>query len=606
MELSITFPPKADESPLGYYRRLAADNALWSWKELARMAGVSPSRTGLLSRPDDLAEILDLELSWTHALTQREAKQRAWRGLHRHGHDAICPACLQESVHLKETWEHAYAVACPNHGTLLVDQCPACGDFLSHDRDRIELCRCGHDLRCVATEGATQAQHWLASLLSTEGESSGGVEPHIAGADVSGLVLLVRTLCQQFDTTVVGPRRNSAAPRSVQDAINFLRPLEALLVDWPHRFEAHVAERIAAGSPDARTLNALLGRWYQQLKGAAASGPLQAFLKVVIEVAARDFNGVVDHLVAAELCLGSHLPVAEAAKRLGIGRDTLVQHLKAGKAHYRTRRLGTRGLCYEMPQEEVDRLKEERARWLSIESAAAHLGIGPSILARMGEAGLVVVDVNWRTDLKKGGAVLTESLATFEARARAHVRKAKTAESTIAVKELTSRRIGDKKAIESVLRAISNGELCAVAAGEKLGSLRYKVSEVKRYFGRPVLDAGLSVNQLAKLTGWKWESVRHWIDEGLLGSHEIVLRGQACTVVMPEQLLAFSQSYVPLSTLAHSLETKSSALLERLGDIQLLGGKRLPSGAVRGALVRLSDLAQAALLPGLREKRVVA
>lgn len=606
MELTITFPPHNDEDPFGFYRRLACANALWNWKELAHAAGVSPSRTGLLSQPEHMAEALKLDQGWTQQLAAREAKARSWRSLHRFGHDAVCPECLKTSAHLRAIWEHSYVAACPHHGKQLVDRCPACGDYLSHNREQIELCQCGHDLRQVEAERATPAQLWLANLLSTEGATSGGIEPGISSADVSDLVQLVRTLCQQFDVAVAGPRRNTAAPRSVQDAVNFLHPLDVLLLDWPHRFEAHVAERIAAGSPEARTLNALLGRWYQQLKGATASGPLQVFLKVVIEVAARDFNGIVDHLVAAELGVDSHVPVAEAAKRLGVGRDTLVQHLKAGKANYRTRRLGTRGLCYEMPQEEVQRLKEERDRWMSIESAATHLGIGPSILARMGEAGLVVVDVNWRTDLLKGGAALVESLATFEASARGHVKKVKTSESTIAIKELTSRRIGDKKAIESVLRAISNGELCAVAAGEKLGSLRYKVSEVKRYFGRPVLDAGLSVNQLAKLTGWKWESVRHWIDEGLLGSHEIVLRGQPCKVVMPEQLLTFSQSYVPLSTLAHSLESKSSALLERLGGIQLLGGKRLPSGAVRGALVRLSDLAQAALLPGLREKTGVA
>ena len=96
------------------------------------------------------------------------------------------------------------------------------------------------------------------------------------------------------------------------------------------------------------------------------------------------------------------------------------------------------------------------------------------------------------------------------------------------------------------------------------------------------------------------ESIAHWIDEGLLESHEIVLRGQPCRVVMPEQLLAFSQAYVPLATLAHTLDSKSSAVLERLGSIPLLGGKLLPNGAVRGALVRLADLAQAALRPALR------
>lgn len=600
MELTVTFPPLSDEAPLGYYRRLACNNALWNWKELAQMAGVSPTRTGLLAQPDYLASALQLDSAWTQSLAEREATARTWRSHHRFGHDAVCPQCLMSSVHLRSVWEHCYAVACHHHGRQLVDQCPACGDYLSHSRERIELCQCGHDLRFVQTPSATPAQLWLASLLSTAGAHSGGIEPRIAGAQMSDVTQLVRVLCQQFDATAPGPRQRAAAPSSIQGAVSFLRPLDALLSDWPYSFETHVAERIAAGSPQARTLNALLGRWYQQLKTVTTSGPLQVFLKVVIEVAARDFNGIVDHLVAAEVGLDSYLPVAEAAKQLGIGRDSLVQHLKEGKANYRTRRLGARGLCFEMPKDEVGRLKSERERWISIDAASERLGVGPAVLARMGETGHVVVDAKWRQDLVKGGAVLLESLDAFESQARKHIKKMKTSESTIAIKELTSRRIGDKKAIDSVLRAIFNGELCAVAAGEKLGSFRYKVSEVKRYFGRPVLDAGLSVNQLAKLTGWKWESVRNWIDEGLLESHEIVLRGQPCRVVMPEQLLVFTQAYVPLASLAHAVDSKSSALLERLGNIPLLGGKQLPNGAVRGALVRLSDLAHAALLPALR------
>lgn len=602
MELTVTFPPLSDEAPLGYYRRLACSNALWSWKELAQMAGVSPTRTGMLAQPDYLASALRLDPAWTQSLAEREATARTWRSHHRFGHDAVCPQCLMSSVHLRSVWEHCYAVACHHHGKQLIDQCPACGDYLSHSRERIELCQCGHDLRLVQSRPATPAQQWLASLLSTAGAHSGGIAPSITGAQLNDVTQLVRVLCQQFNATAPGPRQRAAAPSSIQGAVSYLQPLDELLRDWPYNFESHVAGRIASGSPQARTLNALLGRWYQQLKTVTTSGPLQVFLKVVIEVAARDFNGIVDHHVAAEVGLESYLPVAEAAKRIGIGRDSLVEHLKSGKANYRTRRLGKRGLCYEMPKDEVARVKLERERWTSIDAAAERLGLGPSILERMGEAGLVLVDINWRADLLKGGAAHVESLVAFEARARAHLKKAKTSESTIAIKELTSRRIGDKKAIESVLRAIFNGELCAIAAGDKLGSLRYKVSEVKRYFGRPVLDAGLSVNQLAKLTGWKWESIRSWIDDGLLESHEIVLRGQPCRVVMPEQLLAFTKEYIPLATLAQAVDSKSSALLERLGCIPLLGGKLLPSGVIRGALVRLSDLAHAALLPGLRKR----
>lgn len=601
MELSITFAPTVDESPLGYYRRLAADNALWSWKELARMAGVSPSRTGVLSQPDYLADSLGLQPEWTHALAQREATQRAWRGLHRHGHDAVCPICLAESIHLKAAWEHAYAVACHQHGVMLLDQCPSCGDFLSHDRERIELCRCGHDLRLSNVQRASSGQVWLAKLLD-EGHTSVGHAPELSNVSNSDASQLARLLCQRIDPTDSGPRRNSASPRTVREAIEFLQPLESLLGNWPQTFEAHVAQRLGAARPDARTLNAALGRWYQQLKALASGGPCEVFLVHVIQVAAREFDGVIDHVTAAQLDEDTHMPVAAVAKTLGMGRDALVQHLKEGRADFRTRRLGTRGLCYEVPLDEVQRLQQERQKWTSIDEAGERMGVSRSVLQSLGEAGQVQLDVAWRTQLLKGGPVLGASLDTFEARLREHLRRKKTSESTIALRELTSRRVGDKRALLAVMRAMGSGELQAVAVGERVGSFRFLVSDIKRYFGRPVLEAGLSVNQLAKLTGWKWESIRHWIDQGLLGSHEIMLRGQPCKVVMPEQLLAFSHSYVPLATLAQALDSRSSALLERLGGIPLLGGKTLPNGAMRGALVCLSDLARAALLPSVREE----
>lgn len=68
---------------------------------------------------------------------------------------------------------------------------------------------------------------------------------------------------------------------------------------------------------------------------------------------------------------------------------------------------------------------------------------------------------------------------------------------------------------------------------------------------------------------------------------------------MPEHLVKFSQTYVPLSSLAHSIGARPSELLERLGSVEVFGGKPLPSGAMRGGLVRLADLATAALQPGL-------
>jgi len=77
----------------------------------------------------------------------------------------------------------------------------------------------------------------------------------------------------------------------------------------------------------------------------------------------------------------------------------------------------------------------------------------------------------------------------------------------------------------------------------------------------------------------------------------VELQPQPYRVVLPEHLIKLLVTYVPLASLAHSLNVRSSDLVERLGDIETLGGKPLANGAVREALVRLSDLSLAALLP---------
>lgn len=106
----------------------------------------------------------------------------------------------------------------------------------------------------------------------------------------------------------------------------------------------------------------------------------------------------------------------------------------------------------------------------------------------------------------------------------------------------------------------------------------------------------MSIPQLSKFTGWKWETVSHWIDEGLLESETIVLRGQACRVVLPHQLLAFRQTYVPLADLARGIGSKSSALSKLLSGVDMVGAKQLPGGAVRGGLIRIADLCRLAVL----------
>ncbi|MBB6317305.1 TniQ family protein [Paraburkholderia tropica] len=599
MSLVLTYAPRGDESPMGYYRRLSADNALFSWRDLASTAGVERNRRALLTRTDEVARNLGLESAWTEFNRQREDLCRGWGSLHRAQSDAVCPACLAESPHLRHHWEHAYVTACSQHRILLVDQCDACGKHLSQERLYIGLCECGHDLRSLPRVPATRAQQWLSTLIASCGQQSGSVKPHVRGVDVNVLVKVIRTLCQYADPTSPGLPRSAASPKFVTEAVEFLSPLEALLADWPTGFQSHVEERIAVGRKDARTLNTLLGDWYISLRKLCLGTTLEPLVQIVIDVAAQKSDCVLGMDSAKDIAEDAtgYMRAPAAAKAMGVSVSRLHDSIDAGECKHRTRRTGTRGQLFEIPCEEVERIQQQRARWISDNDACELAGVPPIVLASMKAAGVIQSDARWREDLMKGGPVERQSIMDMHERVERLAQTTAVADdATLTWAQLTSRRMGDRKAIESLMQAIANGKVNAVALGRNLGEMSFLRADVSPYFGTPLLEAGMSIQQLAKATGWKWESIQNWVDEGLLASELIQRRGQPCRVVLPSQLLEFRQAYVPLADLARAMGSRSSALSRSLPGVELVGAKQLPDGATRGALLRIAELGRLAVI----------
>ncbi|MCA8082100.1 TniQ family protein [Burkholderia cepacia] len=454
MSLIRTFSPSDDESGFGYYRRLAAGNALWGWRELARLANVARSRSALLAHPDNIAAELGLDEQWSHFASRQEQQCRGWRGLRRSQSDAVCPACLADEVYLRCYWEHAYVTACPVHRTLLIDRCQTCGDHFSPNRERIEQCVCGHDLRTLVTVASTASQHWLSTLIASDGRLSGSVPPKLRHGRVDPLCALVRILCLHADPSTPPPRRSAASPKSVSQAIELLAPLERLLADWPAGFEKHVAERIAAGNAKARTLNTLLGQWYVSMKKVCEGNALEPFLHIVIEVAAEKFDGVLGLDVAKKIAadVTEYVRLPDAAKTIGVSRDRLLKAANAGECKYRTRRLGTRGLVYEIPTAEIERIKRRRSQWVSDAQACDVAKVPQSVLVHMVDAEVVVADPNWRHDIYKGGPIQLQSLTNlFETINRMAKQHESDDGERLTWAGLTSRRMGDKTAIQSVI-----------------------------------------------------------------------------------------------------------------------------------------------------------
>ncbi|MBR8145914.1 TniQ family protein [Burkholderia vietnamiensis] len=599
MSLVLTYAPRDDESGMGYYRRLSADNALFNWRDLASTAGIERNRRALLTRTDDVARNLGLEPAWTEFTRQQENLTRDWGRLHRAQSDAVCPGCLAESPYLRHHWEHAYVTACPHHRILLVDQCNACGKHLSPERLYIGLCSCGHDLSSLPRVPATRAQQWLSTLIASNGQQAGSVKPPLHGVDINVLVKVIRTLCQYTDPTRPGLPRGAALPKFVTDAVEFLSPLEALLTDWPTGFRNHVEQRIAAGRKDARTLNTLLGDWYISLRKVCQGTTLEPLLQIIIDVAAQKSDCVLglDSAKAMAEDATGYMRAPDAAKAIGVSVSRLHESILDGECEHRARRTGTRGQLFEIPCAEVERIQRQRAGWISDVDACELAAVPPIVLERMKAAGVIRSDVRWREDLMKGGPVERQSIVDLYERAERWAEPAALAEdSTLTWAELTSRRMGDRRAIESLMQAIAKGDVKAVAHGQTLGEMSFLRGDVSQYFGTPLLEAGMSIQQLAKATGWKWESIQHWVDEGLLASVSIQRRGQPCHVVLPHQLLAFRQAYVPLADLARAMGTTSSALSRLLPRVELVGAKRLSDGAMRGALIRIADLGRLAVI----------
>jgi hypothetical protein len=425
--------------------------------------------------------------------------------------------------------------------------------------------------------------------------------PLVQGNDLRARTHLIRVLCAFSDPTKEVPPRNSAAPDSVAASIEFLTPLEDLLQDWPVNFQAHVRRRLDQADGNARTLNTALGSWYKLLKKYSIDLSDQPFLDCVLDVAARNFPGLLglDAAGLRGIQVDKPLPVKAVAQRLCVTRDLVITSINQNLLPAERRKFGERQLMYLVLEAEVCRIEALRAQWCALPVALKLLDVPESVLNALANVQALEVDTNWRQDIRKGGPVSVNSIETLvnNIRSAIHAEVVGTDDTLISLRDLTARRFSDKSALQMVFNAIVQGELHGVGRlpSSGIGGIQFLLSDIRDYFGTPVLEAGLSLDQLCRLSGWKHETVSNWIREGYLQAQSIMLRGQPCRVVLPSDLMRFQREYIPLADLAKSLGARSSSVSRQLSGIPIFGAKELPNGFRRGGLIRMHDLARAAL-----------
>lgn len=176
--------PKPDESLRGFLVRVAERNHLNSMAPLVRFVknredwlfdDMNLLQLAELARCD----VADLAAINLYAYRDHNGYEGYKRGSHRiskgyfvvHRYPRVCPICLRESEYLRAIWDITFVVACPQHGSLLIDICPHCKKFISWERPGVFKCKCGFDLRRSQTDVADDDElTWSWMIAAAFGE----------------------------------------------------------------------------------------------------------------------------------------------------------------------------------------------------------------------------------------------------------------------------------------------------------------------------------------------------------------------------------------------------------------------------------------------------
>lgn len=605
------FPPAPTEGPIEYLRRLSVRNGYSDWRSLVRATGVNPTLNAIWKNKPTLIDGLGLDPAWLDVVMPPSAEGLGLRDtfFRRTATDPVCPQCLAEAEHLHHAWSHSLVSACPDHGTALIDLCPSCGQALSDSRFDLASCDCGYSLREATASSASPFELWVSARLAGDMRPFEGRAEIGAQEDYLGLGKLLFSLAIRLDPRAKVKPGKTGRPRDLEQTRALLESIRPLFDSWPQGFNTHVRDRLLAGNQAMFSPSGRLGAWYMNLHGACRKAKAFAPLWTAFSDAMIDhFDG---NLRGQQVLTPSadrerrFVPVAEAARLIGVSAPKLGAALQAGAVAGHVSKQGTAYTLALMDRGEVERIRTHRTHWISAKDAALVAGVPLSVISHLVDAGLLVNDDGWAQDLLKSGPIEVASIRRLLDQLVSFVAHREVNES-LRFGQLTGRRTTDGKGICRLYQSIASGEIRAISYTPVgcLDGLAFATDDIRRYLGSVSLAEGMTLTQLEKATGWKYQAISHWAQSGLLKTIDVVLHGRSARLVTHDGLATFRREWVPVSDLAIAMGTKASALTSKFMQrgMTIHGQLTLPSGATRGGLVRIADLAARFLVANTQDE----
>ncbi|MFV3329908.1 TniQ family protein [Pseudomonas sp. NY15437] len=599
----LPFAPEsfADESLTSYLQRLAVAHFVPSTQQLLRPAGLRTKRLFNVEELQQLAEYYALNREPLIAMARFSSSLGGLaRGVFLRQAAAVCPQCLAEAPYLRQAWHHELLTACVHHGTALMDSCSACKRPISHSQGPLTRCRCGTDFSQQRMPIADAANLAVSALIGGEEHAVHSMQQQLGGLtalpdDIDTFVVFLANL-----TRAQRWRRGSPIPLREAEGLN--RAAHHFLEDLPERFRAFVLQRIQqANQRQNSKFIAHLGSWYRQLNREfdrpEYAVVVQSAAQCLVQHAVAPINRKMKQIGSDLLGQKSSYTTAEAARLLGSSPDRIIAYVKAGRLRGQVLQGGANEYCL-VARAEVEAQQRLANEVLTARDVQRLLNISRHLRERLVESGVLQrIPESQRPLFGRGDFWRAEVEQLKDRLMAAYVdRKAGT---TISLEEINARRF-PRDQVTELYRQIGAGRLrpaLRLPNIEGLAALRFDQRELLAVVEpNGVSGVELSITDLTRLTRWKHQTIRGWIETGRLPCRREMVAGRERCWISVAQLIEFLSRNIVLADVAEQLNTKSAWLYPPLMSqgVTAQPGHSASVGIQRGLLISTSAVVNVA------------
>lgn len=606
MSLIVRLQPHPDESLHGFLRRVGERNLAPSLKAFLASFGVKSrlaySDTELARLADMLhVDVLDLatrQLAPDSCNVMLRPKYQI-----REGHK-VCPWCIAEKPYQRIGWDHALIAACPHHDIQLVSSCVACGQGFNA-AGQLDRCACGQPYaQNPAVAASEQDMALSALLLGVEHPARHSLPPAFRnGVPPADLVDLLCLLGKQLTGQSRFRGKATADEMMVKAHTGF-----GLLWSWPTRFDEALGARLA--STEGPGLAKRLGGWYRELHQRYTDSAYDCIRQALVQHLTLNFDGhlnlrlsTIDPQHLQDKCW---LTSEEAGRLIGIGSQLIRSAVTTGEIRGKVTVNG-KNRFVSIHRDVVEKVRQDRLQYLTATEVRRRLGVSKAVFEKLMQSGAL----DRKTKAQRPSLVSAEFLAADVDALVKRLHKGVQLQAVdksawVGLQGISSKNGIPDTHICQVLQKILHQEILPVAVIAEvpgIAGLRYDMAEIRRCFEEEQTEPVLSITQLARIRGWKHESIKEWIETGFLRARKEPVNGKSHWVIPLSGLLEFTSEFAVLADLARRNDTKSIWMLRGLvpGGVEPALAPRTGQGTRRGVLLRIDDLVRAAQ-PSKRER----